>query len=110
MEDEIPEWIASKHPEIKMEIDEFGRGFRKRKFISYIDTEPEWNIDGSYKRINQDTKSPKKHMKMDDSSEGETSEKNSSPIIYHTKNSSSSIGEADLSDIDDDAIYDPIND
>lgn len=110
MEDEIPEWIASKHPEIKMEIDEFGRGFRKRKFISYVDTEPEWNIDGSYKRISQDTKSPKKHMKMDDSSEGETSEKNSSLIIYHTKNSSSSLDEADLSDLNDDAIYDPIND
>ena len=93
---------------VKMEVDEFGRGFRKRKFISYVDTEPEWNFDGSYKRSGDSWgQSPSKHPKINGTSSEEDENDENRINLYNTKTSS----EDDMIDnIADDAIYDPIND
>lgn len=108
IEDEIPDWMIFKDPGVKPEDDEFGRGFRKRKFISYVDIEPEWNIDGSYKRVGQEiNNSPKKYQKFSEFSEEDENGKDG--VTYNTKNTSSEIDEI-MDDIEDDAIYDPIND
>ena len=103
MEAEFPDWMQVTEREVKMEIDEFGRGFRKRKFISYVDIEPEWNFDGTYKRVGEDTEnSPSKMSKMSESSD-EEEEDRESINIYNTKNTSSSLDDM----IEGDAIYDP---
>ena len=107
MQEEFPDWMQVTQREVKMENDEFGRGFRKRKFISYVDIEPEWNFDGTYKRVGAETdEAPRKMSKMSESSEEEEEGERDSINIYNTKNSSSSLDDM----IEGDAIYDPSND
>ena len=107
MQEEFTDWMQVTQREVKMENDEFGRGFRKRKFISYVDIEPEWNFDGTYKRVGAETdEAPRKMSKMSESSEEEEEGERDSINIYNTKNSSSSLDDM----IEGDAIYDPSND
>jgi superfamily II DNA/RNA helicase len=106
MENEIPSWLMVKETEIKEEeIDYFGRGFRRRNKISYIDAEPEWNIDGSFKRVQKDEGKLKKYSKIGESSEDGSERK----AIVKDSESEVESGEL-LSEMEDDAIYDPTND
>ena len=107
MEDEVPNWMIMKESVTKDDdIDYFGRGFRKRSKISYVDTEPEWNVDGSFKRTGKEDGQIRKFQKIAESSE-EGSEMRGNMV----KNSDSDEESQELvSDIDDDAIYDPTND
>lgn len=106
MEDEIPGWLIFKESEdYKEEIDYFGRGFRKRNRISYVDAEPEWNIDGSYKRVSKDEDQLKKYVKIEDGNEDVNNRK-----VKIVKNSDSDEGSDELLSDMDDAIYDPTND
>lgn len=106
MEDEIPNWLIFKESdENKGEIDYFGRGFRRRNKISYIDAEPEWNIDGSFKRISKDEEQIKKYAKT-----GESSDEESDRKVKIVKNPESDEESEELVSDMDDAIYDPTND
>ena len=116
MENDIPDWMINKEPRIKEENYEFGRGFRKRKFISYVDIEPEWNFDGSYKRVGlENDKSLQKHFKLNGSSDEEDNDdgqngSNDGRVNIYTKNSTSDLDEIIDEEIEGDGIYDPIND
>lgn len=107
MEDEIPNWLIMKESTTKDEdADYFGRGFRKRSKISYVDTEPEWNVDGSFKRVSDEEGKINKFPKIRESSE------DGSEIKEDIVGGSESDMESQelISDIEDDAIYDPTND